>query len=191
MGNIYPFGTNSDFFGTARVQKNKTAAQKISRQGRRLCPQCSKAERTVLHTGFSRVQNRYWVPLPVTHEQDNNQLFSPEIRTEKKKVTVIIEQKSAGLSLKKMKMLRHHTMIIRKEIVIKKQDDKIGRYGQEWMHFMEVHHQEQAQQMKQAGTFEAKAQAVHFDWLHPLGRHYGDLRLDFKRSHCRAFPSFR
>ena len=44
---------------------------------------------------------------------------------------------------------------------MKKQEDKIGRYGQEWMHFMEVHHQDQVQQMKQAGTFEAKAQAVH------------------------------
>ena len=75
LGNIYLFGTNSDFFGIARVQKNKTAARYNSRQGRRLCPQCSKVERTVLHTGFSRVQNRYWVPLPVTHEQDKNQLF--------------------------------------------------------------------------------------------------------------------
>ena len=44
---------------------------------------------------------------------------------------------------------------------MKKQEDKIGRYGQEWMHFMEVHHQDQVQQMKQADTFEAKAQAVH------------------------------
>ena len=42
-----------------------------------------------------------------------------------------------------MKRLRHHTMIIRKEIVMKKQEDKIGRYGQEWMHFMEVHYQDQ------------------------------------------------
>lgn len=44
---------------------------------------------------------------------------------------------------------------------MKIQDDKIGCYGQEWMHFMEVHHQDQVQQMKQAGTFEAKAKAVH------------------------------
>ena len=51
------------------------AEQKLCRQGRRLCPQCSKAERTVLHTANRRVQDRYWVPLPNTHEQAQNAPF--------------------------------------------------------------------------------------------------------------------
>ena len=52
-----------------------TAEQMLCRQGRRLCPQYSKAERTVLHTAIRRVQDRYWVPLPNTHEQGQNAPF--------------------------------------------------------------------------------------------------------------------